>query len=263
MAHNYKIIISYDGTAYGGWQKQSNAPSIQEILQKQLSLLTREQVVLKGSGRTDAGVHAVGQVAHFHSSFPIDIYRFLHSLNAILPIDIRVHTMYEVPMAFHAQYSAIGKVYHYHLHTAPVLDPFKHLYSLHVYNKLDTELLKECASLFIGTHDFTSFANQPQLGSAGRNPVRTLKRLDVVEELNGIRFEFEADGFLYKMVRNITGTLLKVAAGQISLGDIPKIFEARDRARAGKAAPPHGLFLIRVDYPEHLQTFENDVHHGL
>lgn len=249
MTYNYKLIIAYDGTGYSGWQKQSNGLSIQEMIQKQLSLLLREEIKLKGSGRTDAGVHASGQVAHFHTISSINIYRFQHSLNALLPKDIRVHTMQEISMTFHAQHSALGKVYHYHLDISHVQHPFKRLYSLHINEKLDVDLLKKAAQLLIGTHDFTSFANEAHLGSAARNPIRTLKRLDVIEEENEIRLEFEADGFLYKMVRNLTGTLLSVARGLIKLEEIPLIFEAKDRQQAAKSAPAHGLFLFHVHYP--------------
>jgi len=246
--HNYKLVIAYDGTAYRGWQVQPNGVTIQEVLQEKIAIILRHEITLIGSGRTDSGVHARGQVAHFHTPSSLDLFRFHHSLNALLPHDIRVLDIVEVPLEFHAQYKAIGKTYHYHLHLNPVMDPFKRFYCLHVHEKIDLDLLKRTAAQWVGTHDFTSFANEAHLGCAAHDAVRTLKRLDVVEQPGGVRLEFEADGFLYKMVRNLTGTLLDVAAHLIPEDEIPRIIPAKDRKRAGKAAPPHGLFLMHVEY---------------
>lgn len=246
---NYKLTIAYDGTAYCGWQVQLNGLSIQEIIQETASKISREKITLIGSGRTDSGVHAIGQTANFHCSSIKDVSRFHKSLNALLPADIRILEMKEVSDHFHAQYSAIGKIYHYHLHLDPVLDPFKRLYRLHVREKINLNILKESVLMFLGTRDFTSFANEAHLGSASRDPIRTLKRLDVIEQAGGIRLEFEGDGFLYKMVRNIVGTLLEVAAGKYSKEELPRILAARDRKLAGQTAPSHGLFLMEVQYP--------------
>lgn len=248
LFHNYKLTIAYDGTDYCGWQVQPNGISIQELIQKQASIILRENITLIGSGRTDAGVHALGQIAHFHASPIPDLSRFQLSLNALLPKDIRILHSEEAEKNFHAQYSAVGKIYHYYLHLDPVIDPFKRFYSLHVKGKIDLDIVKEAASVFIGTHDFTSFANESHSGSASRDPVRTLKRLDIVEQPGGICLEFEGDGFLYKMVRNIVGTLLEVAAGKIPKEDVSCILAARDRKLAGQAAAPQGLFLFKVIY---------------
>ncbi len=242
------MTIAYDGTQYCGWQIQPNGVTIQEVLQNQMEIVLRKAVSIIGSGRTDAGVHARGQTAHFKFDQEIDLRRFLGSLNALLPKDIRVKEILPVPLSFHAQYSAVGKTYHYRLCMAKVQEPFERLYQLHVKEKIDMELFLKAAHFFIGTHDFTSFANEAHTGTAAHDPVRTIKRLDVYPETTGLRMEFEADGFLYKMVRNITGTLLDVARGKIGLQEIPEIFAAKDRTKAGKAAPPHGLFLIKVDY---------------
>lgn len=245
---NYKLTIAYDGTAYSGWQVQPNGISIQELIQEKASIILREKTIVIGSGRTDAGVHAMGQVAHFHSLPIQNLSRFQMSLNRLLPKDIRILLVEEVQQDFHARYSAIGKIYHYYLHLDRVIDPFKRLYSLHVKGDIDLSTLKEAALVFLGTHDFTSFANEAHLGSASRDPVRTLKRLDIVEQPGGVCLEFEGDGFLYKMVRNIVGTLLEVAAGKCSKEDLPRILAARDRKMAGHAAPPQGLFLMKVHY---------------
>lgn len=248
MTHNYKMIIAYDGTKYCGWQIQPNGVTIQELLQKHIATILRHEVVVIGSGRTDAGVHALGQVAHFHFPDAIDLYRFQGSINGLLPLDIRVREVSEVSPDFHSQYSATGKIYHYHLHLDRVLDPFHRLYRLHVLEKIDVELLKKAARLFLGTHDFTAFANEAHSGTAAHDAVRTLFRLDVVEQPGGIRLEFEGDGFLYKMVRNITGTLLEIAAGKRQMEEIDEIFAKKDRKLSGKAVPPHGLFLVQVNY---------------
>lgn len=248
MPHNFKLTIAYDGTAYSGWQVQPNGPTIQEILQDKIAIVLRHEVKVIGSGRTDAGVHAMGQVAHFHFPDPIDLHRLQGSLNALLPTDIRVYEIIEVPLDFHAQYSATGKIYHFHLHLASVSDPFNYLYRWHVREKIDLGLLEAAAKLFIGTHDFTSFANEAHAGCAAHDPVRTLHRLDIVAQPGGVRLEFEGDGFLYKMVRNITGTLLEVAAGKRPVEEIKAIFAAKDRRKAGQAAPSQGLFLMQVHY---------------
>lgn len=245
---NYKLDISYDGTNYCGWQIQPNGLSIQEVIQQNLALILRQEVTIIASGRTDAGVHALGQVANFHFPSPIDTYRLHGSINGLLPPDIRINTISEVSDAFHAQYSPKGKTYHYHLHLDRVQNPFKRLYSLHVREKTDLQALKNAAKLFVGTHDFTSFANEAHLGTVSRDPIRTLQRLDIIDQEGGVRLEFEADGFLYKMVRNIVGTLLDIGAGKMSQDDVKLIFENKDRRTAGKAAPPHGLFLMHVDY---------------
>lgn len=246
--YNYKLTIAYDGTEYCGWQVQPNGVSIQEIIQQKLSILVRRPTTIIGSGRTDAGVHALGQVANFHAPPIADLPKLMHSLNALLPPDIRILQSMEVAHSFHAQYSSLGKTYHYHLHTDRVPDPFKRLYSLHVREKIDLELLKEACSYFLGTHDFTAFANESHQGSASKDAVRTIQQLDVVPEPGGIRLEFYGDGFLYKMVRNIVGTLLEVAAGKRAKEELPVLLAAKDRKLAGETVPPQGLFLVNVQY---------------
>lgn len=246
---SYKLLLSYDGTHYSGWQMQPNAPSIQEKVQDVLKVVLRADIKIVGSGRTDAGVHAYGQVAHFRHSEAVDRERLRIALNGMLPRDIRVLSIEEVPRSFHAQYSAIGKEYHYHLYLDRVMDPFRRLYCWHVHERLNVENLKEAAKLFLGTHDFTSFANEAHAGSASRDPIRTIRRLEVIEMAGGLRLEFEGDGFLYKMVRNIAGMLVEIAAGHHSIEEIPLIFAAKDRRQSARAAPPQGLFLMAVEYP--------------
>jgi tRNA pseudouridine38-40 synthase len=244
----YKMTIAYDGTTYGGWQVQTNATAIQTLIENSLKIALRQETPIVGAGRTDAGVHALAQAAHFSCEQQIDLFKLRASLNGLLPLDIRIREIEHVDEKFHARYSAVSKEYHYHLHLDRVLNPFKRLYSMHVHSPVDLDLLKKGATVFIGTHDFTSFANEAHEGTAARDPVRTITRLDVVDEPGGLRLEFEGNGFLYKMVRNITGTLLDVSSGKIPLETIPDIFAAKDRRRAGKAAPPEGLFLVKINY---------------
>lgn len=248
--NNYKLTISYDGTHYGGWQVQPNAVTIQQKLQETLKIITQEDVHVTGSGRTDAGVHALAQVAHFKSSYQLDCYKLRASMNGILPKDIRILDITPAEGDFHARYSATGKCYHYHLCLEKVQLPFDRLYSWHIKHTVDVPLLTKASQLFVGEHDFTSFANEAHTGSAAKNPFRNLYRLDVIEKKGSLRIEFEGNGFLYKMVRNIVGTLHEVSIGKIDIDDIPLIFEAKDRKKAGKAAPPQGLFLAYVNYTE-------------
>lgn len=245
----YKLLISYDGTHYSGWQIQPHAVSIQQHFQEALKkILKLKSVVVSGSGRTDAGVHALGQVAHFRIEKEVDKNQLKAALNGVLPLDIRVKQIDSVSSSFHARYSATGKEYHYHIHLDPVMDPFNRLYCWHVRRKIDLNLLREGAQLFTGVHDFTSFANESHKGSASQNAVRNLYRLEVYQTDKGVRLEFEGNGFLYKMVRNIVGTLVDVSSSRKSLKEIAKIFEAKDRRLASQAAPSQGLFLMRVDY---------------
>lgn len=244
----FKLVLSYDGTAYSGWQVQENATSIQTLVQTALSTILREPTQVAASGRTDAGVHALAQVAHFSTDDAIDPERLLISLNGLLPPDIRAMELTPAAPDFHARYDAKGKIYRYHLHLSEIRNPFKLLYSVHITYPLDLPLLKAAAQKFIGTHDFTSFSNEAHRGSAARDPVRTITRLDVIEEEGGIYLEFEGDGFLYKMVRNIVGTLIDVARGKLALEQIDAIFDAKDRKKASPTAPAHGLFLVRVIY---------------
>lgn len=245
----YLLTIAYDGTDYGGWQVQHNAPSIQSSIENALRTILQEPITLAGSGRTDAGVHALGQTAHFTTFNYLNPIKTLASLSRLLPPSIRILNLTEVPSEFHARYSAIGKIYHYHLFLGTIRSPFKHRFTYRPYHPIDLNQLKRAAAQFIGTHDFTSFAHQAHTGSAAHDPIRTLNRLDVIEEEEGARLEFEGNGFLYKMVRNITGTLLDICAGKIEETQIEKIFLAKNRQLAGKTAPAQGLFLVKVLYP--------------
>ena len=244
----YKLTIAYDGTRFSGWQVQENSTAIQPLIQKALETVLRHKIALTGSGRTDAGVHARGQTAHFDSDTLFQPAKLLLSLNALLPKDIRILSIEPVASDFHARYSAKSKIYHYHLHLDPVANPFLAPYRFQVFDRIEVEALCHAAPLFLGTRDFTTFANEATRGSAAKDPIRTLYRFDVIEEDGGVRLELEGNGFLYKMVRNLSGALLDVARGKISPSQVEALFSARDRRKLGAALPAHGLFLFRVNY---------------
>ncbi|MBF5059743.1 tRNA pseudouridine(38-40) synthase TruA [Candidatus Neptunochlamydia vexilliferae] len=227
----YKMTLSYDGTNYGGWQVQPNRITIQAVLEKVLGC------PVTGSGRTDAGVHALCQVAHFSLETPPP------DLNALLPPDIRVHNVVPVSNDFHARFSVKKKVYYYHFSSAP--DPFNYRFKTRLPHNFDEALLKKALPLLLGTHDFSAFAGS---GCGSKDPVKTLYRLDFAPEEGGFRLEFEGSGFLYKMVRNTVGTLLEVATRRRPPEGIQKILASKDRRLAGPTAPPKGLFLAKVDY---------------
>ncbi|MCI0382247.1 MAG: tRNA pseudouridine(38-40) synthase TruA [Chlamydiae bacterium] len=245
MQKKYKLVISYDGTNYNGWQSQKTGSGIQQIIEKTLHIILREKISICGSGRTDAGVHALGQVAHFTPNKSIEIPRLHLSLNALLPKDIRICTIQPVSPEFHARFSAKSKIYRYHLHTDKIPNPFNLRYAYHLPHRFDPALVKRALPLFIGKQDFTSFTSA---GSSAKSAIREMKRLELVEQEGGIYLEFEADGFLYKMVRNIVGTLLDLSKGKIRFEAIPEIFAAKDRKKAGRCAPPQGLFLVKIFY---------------
>lgn len=244
----YKLLIAYEGTNYHGWQIQPNGVSIQSTLENALKIILRNEVRIFGAGRTDAGVHALGQVAHFIHEEPIDVYKLHASMNGILPPDLRILSVESVGDDFHAQYSAVGKIYRYHLHLQPIASPFKRGFMWHIPYQLDLEKMQQAVRLLLGTHDFTAFANESHRGVAAHDPIRNLSRIDLIEEPGGVYLEFEGEGFLYMMVRNIVGTLVEVANGKRSVEEINAILASKDRRLAGQAAPPQGLFLVKVLY---------------
>ena len=220
--------------------------SIQGVIEEALLRLLKTPVRLIGAGRTDAGVHAQGQVAHFVTEIPLDTGQILHALNGMLTHEIQIKELEPTYETFHAQYAALSKEYHYHLWLEKTIDPFVRLYRHHFCDRrFSLELLREAAAHFVGTHDFTTFSN---VGGNIKNNERRLTRLDIVPQEGGIRLEFEGNGFLYKMVRTIVGTLLEVAIGKRAASQIPELFDSRDRRVAGAAAPARGLFLVKINY---------------
>lgn len=243
---NIRLLLAYDGTPYLGWQVQPQGPTVQSVLQAALQRITGEPGVVRGSGRTDAGVHALGQVANFHTRSRIPAGSFVAALNSILPATIAVLRSEEAGPDFDARFSAVGKLYRYRVFHSPVRSPLEQFRSWHFTHPLSLESMSSAALHLIGRNDFSSFQAS---GCAASSPVRSLTRCDIARVGEVIVFELEADGFLRHMVRNIVGTLIEVGCGRFSTGDFLAITLARDRRKAGIAAPPHGLYLVRVDYP--------------
>lgn len=241
------MTVSYDGAPFSGWQVQPNGISIQEKLEEALTLILKENVHVTGSGRTDAGVHAHKQVANFKTATELEGRRILRSLNGILPPEIRVLDILEVDLDFHARFQAKSKCYTYRLTLKPVQPPHWRHYSWHVPWAVDLASMQEAASHLIGTHNFSSFANESP-SKDEKDLVRRIDRIEFISWEYGVLIEFEGDGFLYKMVRNIVGTLVDVAASKLTPADVLAIKTSEDRRQAGQAAPPYGLFLSYVTY---------------
>jgi tRNA pseudouridine38-40 synthase len=246
--HRYKLKLAYDGSRFKGWQVQPGAPTVQQTLQEVISTIVREPVGCTGAGRTDAGVHALGQVAHMNLSEPFDPARLLRSTNCLLPPDIRCLSIEPAEPTFHARKSARSKTYRYHIQGGPYHHPLRRSTSLYCRHPLDLDAMRTAASLYVGTHDFTSFANSPREGAVSRGAVRTLLRCDIQEEPGGYYLDVEGTGFLYKMVRNLVGTLLEIGKGRRPVNDVVQLLQDKDRVKAGAAAPAHGLFLFSVSY---------------
>jgi len=246
---NIKLSIEYEGTRYYGWQKQKNLLSIQGILEDRISQITQEKTTLNGSGRTDAGVHALGQVANFKTNSSIPLIELPLILNRMLPLDIRIKKVEMVDDNFHARYSAVSKIYYYYVLNSSLnnnyLSIFLRNYVYCVYKKINLEEMKKACKFLHGKHNFTSFACS---GSRIRNCERTIKDINITKEGNLFCFHLEADAFLYKMVRTIVGTLLEVGEEKINYLGVKKILEAKNRKIAGKTVPAKGLFLMKVNY---------------
>jgi len=245
--NRYFLLIAYDGSNYSGWQSQVNAQSIQATLEAVITKILQREVAIIGSGRTDAKAHALGQVAHFDTEKKIDEKTFLISLNSLLPNDIRVLDIQPTSKDFHSRFSAVKKIYHYYINQKTVVLPHLRTTHLHINKLIDLKLIQKAADEFIGTYDFTSFAN---VGSSVKSMTKTIYKIECSETPVGLCLEFEGSGFLYKMVRNIVGTLLAVDKGTINSDQIKSILSAKDRRCAFNAAPAHGLFLMRVEYPK-------------
>lgn len=243
---NIKLILSYDGTRYHGWQRQKNAVTLQEVIETKIGMMTGASVRLMASGRTDAGVHALNQVCNFvtRSSIPPDSLR--NGLNSLLPNDIFIKQATYVSPHFHARYSARGKTYEYRILNRKSPDIFRRHYVWHIPRPLDIPAMTACLHHLIGSHDFSSFRSS---GSGNTDPVRTIltARLNDHGE-QGICMVIEADGFLRHMVRNIVGTLVDAGLGKMRADQFKEILLSKDRRLAGVKAPPQGLFLVDVTY---------------
>ncbi|MEW6379871.1 MAG: tRNA pseudouridine(38-40) synthase TruA [bacterium] len=240
-----KLTIEYDGTLYHGWQVQPGLVTVQGILQDRLARILGHPVCVYGAGRTDAGVHAKGQTAHFltesgHSSAVI-----MRALNALLPDDIVIHQAVDMHPTFHAQFDAKEKEYRYYLLRQPERSPFFRRYALFVPVPLDLERMRESLAEFVGTHDFFSFSTA---GDEKENTVRTITCAELGQEGPLLVVIVRGEGFLHKMVRRIVGTLLEAGKGRITAEQIAQVLRTRDKRLAGPTAPPHGLFLMSVRY---------------
>lgn len=251
-----RLLVAYDGTNYHGWQIQPNGISIQEMIEKKIALITGEAVNVLSSGRTDAGVHALGQVASFRTDAQLTPNVFLRALNGTLPDDIRILAAEEASLAFHPRFDAKTKIYTYLIANEPDISPFAVRYAWKIRAQLDTGAMSVGAHALIGRHDFTSFQAS---GCAAKTAIRTVIACSV-EELSGvdflgialpgrfIRISIEADAFLRHMVRNIVGTLVEIGMAKRKADAVPELLQRRDRSAAGPTAPACGLFLNRVFY---------------
>lgn len=242
-----KATVSYDGTDYAGYQSQPNMRTVQSVIDKALVKLHKDKTVYSvASGRTDAGVHAFGQVIHFDTPLNLPPDRWRMALNVLLPKDVRIVEVEFVDEEFHARYSATGKTYMYKWSSSEIQSPFERNYAVHLGKwKPDIERMREAAQYFIGTHDFTSFCSSK---TATANKVRTVRELTLVEQGEELIMTIEGDGFLYNMVRTIAGMLFAVGIGWNEPLDMKEMLEAKDRKKVGKTAPAHGLYLMNVTY---------------
>ena len=242
---NIKLTIEYDGKCYNGWQKQPDKPNIQGEIERAIYNITKEEVELIGSGRTDAGVHALGQVANFKTNSNIAIEKLPLAINSQLKNSIIIKNAEEVDERFHSRYNAKHKTYRYIINNSKTGTALYRNLEYCFPIKLDVAKMKEAAKYFEGEHDFKAFKSS---GTSGKNSVRTIYKAVVKEEGENIIIELTGNGFLYNMVRIISGTLLEVGLGKISPKEIPEIIESKDRQRAGKTLPAHGLYLVEVKY---------------
>lgn len=269
MTYNVRLLLEYDGTNFHGWQRQAGLPTIQGTLEEALARITKQPVTLFGAGRTDAGVHAAGQVANFRSSLKLTESSWVRAINSLLPPDIVIRSAGYVPPEFHARYSAKSKVYQYSILTSELPSPFLRNYVWHIKKPLNIPSMQEASGYLIGTHDFSSFRASE---CSAKSAVRTLDRLEIVHippaEIAGqgsacivplnrmpcnatmILFTLEARSYLQHMVRNIVGTLNDVGRGRLKPSDVREIIEKKDRRYAGPIAPPQGLFLFSVRYDD-------------
>jgi tRNA pseudouridine38-40 synthase len=246
MQKNFKLTIEYDGTNYHGWQRQKNKPTIQGEIEKAIKVMTGTTVNVSGSGRTDAGVHAKGQVANFHCDTSLKPNELHSGLNSLLADDIVIKTCEQVDASFHARYDAKSKLYHYTLFNRPLPKAIGRQYVWFIRKKLNLDAMRSCIAHIMGRHDFVSFEG---VGSPRQHTNRHVYNAELAELEKGVLiFRIEADGFLRFMVRNLVGTLVDVGLEKLTAHDFKHIMDSKDRARASATAPPQGLCLIEVKY---------------
>lgn len=246
MSFNFKLTIEYDGTDFSGWQRQKDQVSVQGEIEKILSLILNQEIKISGSGRTDSGVHALAQTANFHAKTNLNPEQIKKGFNSLIKLPVVIHRCDIVDNDFHAQYNAVSKEYHYHILNRETPCAVNRQYQWHIREPLDIEVMKKCCCIIKGIHDFTSFENT---GSPRSSSVREILYSEIFRENdNNVIFKIKGSGFLKYMVRNIIGTLVFAGIGKIDSIQFKKILEACDRTKAGPTAPPHGLFLYRVNY---------------
>lgn len=248
---NLKLILSYDGAEFSGWQVQPDATTVQGTLASAIGRITGEKVLPQGSGRTDAGVHALAQVVTFVTESSVPTENFVKALNDILPRSVRVLEVNEMPSEFHARHSARGKTYRYRIYRESICPPFLARYVWHYPYPLDERAMGQAAGLVVGEKDFTSFAAvDPERGKDGEavSNVRTIFSSSWERSEHEFVYEVCGSGFLHHMVRNLVGTFILVARGTLQVEDVTRILEARNRSAAGATAPAAGLYLVHVEY---------------
>jgi tRNA pseudouridine38-40 synthase len=246
MMKNFKITVEYDGTSYHGWQRQKNEHTIQQEIERALLTMTGKKILLTASGRTDAGVHALGQVANFHCDTALSPQSFQNGINSLTKDDIVIISCDIVDENFHARFDAKSKTYHYKILNRTLPAAINRQFTWFIKKKLDLDAMGLALSHIIGTHDFKAFEGT---GSPRSHRTRCIFKADILQHGKGqIVIQIEADGFLRFMVRNIVGTVVEVGLKKITADDFKKILLSKDRSRAGATAPPQGLFLMQVKY---------------
>jgi len=245
-----KLTLAYDGSEFFGWQIQPNRPTVQAAVMEAVAAVTGERAAVHGSGRTDAGVHALAQVASFHTASGIPAANLAKALNRQLPHTIRVLGAEEAPAGFHARHHARAKTYRYRIYRGGICPPFLWRYVHHFPYPLDEQQMMEAAPLFEGAHDFTSFASAEPLAPASevKSKIRTVFSSELRREGEELVYTVGGSGFLHHMVRNMAGTLVEVGKGRLSAAQIPEILAARRRSAAGPTLPGKGLWLVSVEY---------------
>ena len=243
---NIKLTIEYDGKNFPGWQSQPGKVSIQTEIENAIKSITGEEVQIIASGRTDAGVHALGQVANFHTETNIPIKQIPYAINSKLTKSIVIKDAEEVDDRFHSRYNCKQKTYRYIINNSEFPSALNRYREFHMPYKLDIEKMKKAIKHFEGEHDFAGFKSSG--GSEKKTTVRNLTRCELIEDGNRIMIELTGNGFLYNMVRIISGTIVDIGLGKINVDEIDEIIASKDRTRAGKTLPPHGLYLVKVEY---------------
>jgi tRNA pseudouridine38-40 synthase len=246
LKRNFKLVLEYEGTGYHGWQRQQGVLTVQEVLESRLEVMLRSPVRVRASGRTDAGVHARGQVVNFYARTRMQPTEIMQGLNSLLPADIVVLCAEEAPDSFHARFSALSKIYEYRILNRLQPSALERNRAWHIRHKLDLPAIEQCLQLITGRHDFSAFMGA---GSSVKSTERCIHRAELrIPEPHHALFIFAADGFLKHMVRNLVGTLVDVGKGKLTSAAFGEVLAGRDRRLAGMTAPAHGLCLVTVVY---------------